>query len=167
MIRMGLGLLLALLPVSAADLATITVSVVEEGTRLPIRGAKVTLLKIGTDGSASPEGVTDVNGTYRFAITAPGDYIPRASVEGYVERSLLGRNGTFFQIAETAAREPAAHRITFSFYKQASIAGRVLDENIDKPIQGLKVTAVEAAYRRGKRVFRLGTPATTDANGAF
>jgi len=140
--------LLGVLCLPAAEFGTITVSVVEVGTQLPIAGATATLRKIGADPKNVLEGATDASGVHRFVITETGGYIPAARAVGYAERSMLGRYGVYVELEETDANNPKDHRITFFFYKESSISGRFVDEGSGRPIGGLAVRLMDADYQR-------------------
>jgi hypothetical protein len=152
----------------SADLGTITILAQEEGTRLPIAGAKVTLGGVG-DSAKAEAGVTDNSGSHRFPIARAGAYFPRITAEGYVLRSTLHEYPVYVEMEDKPANTRDANPlVTFTLYKPVSISGNLYDEATKQPLAGLKVNAVEAVYREGKRRFQEGRGRiTTDSEGAF
>src|SRR5688500_10171829 len=166
-VRLGIAIGIALLlgRVSAAELGTITIRVHEEGTRLPIPGATVTLSH-GED-SKPQTCASDSSGTCRFVVTQAGNYFPRVSAQGYVLRSFLsGQRAVYFEIEDNPTTKTDGN-LTFTFYKPVAITGQLQNNQTKEPLVGFTITAVEAAHQEGKRSFELSRSTTSKEGGVF
>jgi len=117
-------------------------TVVEEGTRRPVAGARVSAYASTAFGGfarrrAERTARTDQRGRFRIAGLAPARYSVEAAREGYLSSSIAGVNA--------AGTSPAAN---LALRRAATISGRVTDEK-GQPVAGARVRIMrEMGMRR-------------------
>lgn len=146
---------------------TIIGTVLEEGSRVPVSGAYVTLLVAGSRDSADIDFVNEA-GTFALAVTKPGRYVIRTKAEGFVE-TIYPDSGPGIEVDEAAIQKGGAlFSVTLTVRRLGVVAGRVQDSRTGIPIASLEVQALRMYWFRGQRAFAAeGMRVRTDAGGAF
>lgn len=174
---------LSLLP--AQNLVEVSGKVVDAATKQPLRGARlyfkrfadaVSSMMVPPDAPVanaeqppSPEQedflwITGEDGTFRFQTKAPVKLLFDASLKGYVTigHGISPRN--LIRIKEDSG--PVTR--TIELHPEASISGRVIDEETLKPIRGLTVQPQKWMMTQTSRMlFFAREPTTTDEQGRF
>lgn len=144
--------------------ATISGSVLVDGSGTPVRRARVTLT--GTEIRGGRSVVTDEMGRFSFAALPAGRFTMTASKPGFVNASYgakrAGRPGTPIQVAEGQQLE----RMVINLPRGGVITGRVVDEHGD-PAAGTPVRAFRYVMQTGERVLESAGQDETDDRGVY
>jgi protocatechuate 3,4-dioxygenase beta subunit len=155
-------------PLKLVRAATVTGTVLEEGTRRPVPGARVSAF--ASAGApfgrrrAERIGRADTRGRYRVGGLASRPYTIEAARDGYLTSSLQ----------HVAAGIQSAGSANLALRKAASVAGRTVDEN-GQPVAGARVRVTQELGLR-RMMMRgpaaavasfLNTGALTGPDGAF
>ncbi|HTD53111.1 MAG TPA: carboxypeptidase-like regulatory domain-containing protein, partial [Thermoanaerobaculia bacterium] len=148
--------------------ASLSGSVVEEKTKRPISGARVSILGAAARpfgaGTAERSAYTDARGRFRVGGLAGRPYLVEANKEGYLPASLPN-------VATSVAKAGTAN---LALRRAASVAGKVVDE-AGLPVSGAHVAVVQDLNFRNFRARGLagaasalmGRGAVTGSNGSF
>ncbi|HEV8232674.1 MAG TPA: carboxypeptidase regulatory-like domain-containing protein [Thermoanaerobaculia bacterium] len=151
-------------PLRLAKAASVTGSVIDERTRRPLAGARISASTASFgfgDETRSRRARTDAKGRFRIAGLASRRYTVRAAKTDYLPVSMPGIVAVVAQPANVA----------IALQKASAIAGRVTDES-GAPVPGARVriardTNVRALMRGGPSAF-LGRPGVTSGpDGTF
>jgi len=147
-------------------------TVVDAATNRPIPGAIVTIARQTTDVTADPSpqpagsarGASrlqaDAQGRFVFRGLAPGTFVFTASASGYLAGGYGQRRPGAATQPFTVGENTRAGDVTIRLWPEASIAGRVVDENGD-PIVGVWVHIAHRETAGGRP--RLTAPRSTSA----
>ncbi len=142
-------------------------AVLEEGSRVPVAEAYVTLLAAPSLDYAD-SGFVDESGKFALTATKPGHYVVRATARGFAD-AIYPDSGPGIDIDEAALKtggELAAAAITLR--RLGTITGRIQDSGTEKPVPSIGIQALRMYWFRGQRAFaREGNGVQTDETGAF
>jgi hypothetical protein len=158
---------------AAAQNASVSGQVVEEGSRAPVAGAQVILFPMPSAPHAMrfhqpPTSITDQDGRYRFDALEPGRYGISVRKAGFASQDVPGRPNVDLT--------PGEHRddVNLTVQKGAVIVGRVLDEAGDPVLEAQvmafhKPPAASSAASMGAHALIPGGSmvATTNDLGEF
>ena len=151
-------------------------TVIEYGTSRGIDEVDVTLERLADEGPrilspAIPKNIisltkTDTSGAFVFEIEKSGDYRVTIYKEGY---SLPGAFTQGFSTNATVTLDKTHPRreVRFQLARPGEISGRVVDDDTQEPVVGLRVIVLQYRYSRGRLTPFPGGSATTDAEGWF
>jgi protocatechuate 3,4-dioxygenase beta subunit len=151
-------------PLRLAKAASVGGSVVDEKTRRPLAGVRVSASTSGfpfRDDVRSRRARTDAKGRFRIAGLASRRYTVRASKADYLPVSMAG----------VVAAVSSSGNVAIALQKAAGVVGRVSDE-LGSPVAGARVrfardNDIRTLIRGGPAAF-LGRPGvTTGPDGAF
>jgi protocatechuate 3,4-dioxygenase beta subunit len=135
------------IPLRLAKASAVTGLVVEEGTRRPLSGVRISINEAGRfligRSAAARRGRTDAKGRYRVGALSSRPYSVTASRDGYLPTTLPG-----------VAASPAGGTGNIALRRAASVAGRVSDEK-GQPVAGAHVRILRAGGMRAM-IRRLG-----------
>lgn len=145
----------------------------EPGTNAPVSDAEVT---IDYHGEVQPQVMpsppkstatvkTDGSGKFLYHPDDFGYFNVKIKKEGYTPGgagSGIGISNEAFTLSAVAP----SHEIKFFLSRPVRVAGKVVEDGTDKPVAGLRLTAVRANNFAGRRMF-MGSQGTTDADGKF
>lgn len=146
--------------------------VVEQGTSQPIADAEISLYFLGQEqpnirvglSVLTPSSVTqtDYSGAFHFQLDKLGFYAVAAKKDGY---STPTGGGSSANVTLTDAQPTKEARLFLT--SPGRLTGRVLDEESEKPIPNVRVSARSPAYFNGRRIFSGGATASTGSDGVF
>jgi hypothetical protein len=142
-------------------------TVVRLGTNEPIEDARVFLMKVPADASASQELMTGRDGRFTFKDLAAGTYRLLLAANGFVrqefgQRVLFGK-GTPIEILENQARRGILVRMT----PTGTVSGRMTDKE-NNPLSGVSVQLLRYGYNEhGERALRSFGKAQTNDLGEY
>jgi hypothetical protein len=148
----------------AVGTASISGTVVSEGTGNPVRRARVALNGAELRGGRSV--MTDDQGRFTFSALPAGRFTMTASKPGFVDNTYgakrPGRPGTPIQLADGQR----FNRATISLPRGGVITGVVVDE-IGEPASGTQVRVMRYVMRTGERVLQDAGRDTADDRGVY
>jgi hypothetical protein len=142
-------------PQSNAPVARISGRVVEDGTNVPVSGARVTVYAVDQRSVASfspgppPQAITDQDGRFIFDGLPPGRYRINVQKGGFA--SPLPPDPSAFGTFDVAAGQ-ILDGVDVSLLKGAVITGQILDPSSGEPVVGTMVMAM-------RRLGAVGGPA--------
>lgn len=151
----------------AQDKVTIEGSVVDDGTNLPVPGAKVTLCYPASPAQLDVSAYTEASGTFRLPVQEAGTYVVEASAPGFQDTRSAPPGIQVDEGALEPGAEPMVHKVTLRLTRSAVIQGRVRDGDSLKAISKLTVRALRIFWVRGKLQLNEERIAFTDDEGAF
>lgn len=148
--------------------------VIEPGTNHPVADAEITVWKMGPPVLGEPmkrdevaKLTTDAQGAFVFKGSDFGEYVLIASKEGYSPLSgNIMRDLPSSQVRVTLNKDNAAREVQFSLGRLATVIGRIVDADTDKPIEGFRLSVLRYNVVDGG-IRTLGGVRTTDSQGMF
>jgi hypothetical protein len=148
--------------------------VTEAGTNLPVADAEITVDSLAKHPADMPDVpriakvTTDLQGAFRVLLESTGNYLVRASKEGYTDD---GRNPIRREISNTANitldRDHPSYTARFQLARTGELRGRVIDDETGKPIANFRVYPIDLLYFNGQPSQMGGLSAVTDSEGLF
>jgi Carboxypeptidase regulatory-like domain len=151
----------------AQEKVTIEGSVLEDGTNLPVPGAKVTLCYPASPAQLDSSAYTEASGTFRLPVQEAGTYVVEASAPGFQDTRSAQPGIQVDESSLEPGAEPVVHKVTLRLTRSAAIQGRVRDGDSLKAISKLTVRALRILWVRGKMQANEERIAFTDDEGAF
>src|SRR5680860_174614 len=158
------GLLLGVLPSSAAATASISGTVTAEDTEAPLEFVSVCIYEAGGFGSFVDCGSTDAAGDYSVTVPGADDYVAHFGApfeSGYV--SEYWDDEPTFSAADpiAVASEEAKAGIDAELAPEATISGTITDADSAEPVEGIEACAYFASDQS------FADCDTTDAAGTY
>jgi len=151
-------------PQTTVGTASITGSVVTDGSGAPVRRARVTLT--GGEVRMPRSAVTNDNGQFSFASLPAGRYTMTASKAGFVNITYgakrPGRPGTPIQLVDGQKLDKA----NITMPKGSVVTGVVVDEN-GEPSPGTQVRVMRYVMRTGEKTLEQSGQDQTDDRGIY
>lgn len=149
---------------TAIGTATISGTVVLEGSGSPVRRARVSIAAPELRGGRSA--ITDEQGRFSFPALPAGRYTITASKAGHVDITYgakrAGRPGTPVQLGEGQSLE----RLSLAMPRGGVITGIVVDEH-GEPAAGTQVRALRYVMQTGERRLQMAGQDQTDDRGMY
>jgi Carboxypeptidase regulatory-like domain len=155
------------LNLSAQEKVTIEGSVLDDGTNLPVPGAKVTLCYLASPAQLDTSAYTEASGTFRLPIQEAGIYVVEASAPGFQDTRSAPPGIQVDEGALEPDAEPVVHKVTLRLTRSAAIQGLVRDGDSLKALSKLTVRALRVFWVRGKLQLNEERIAFTDDEGVF
>lgn len=135
----------------------------------PVRKVNLTLrpMSPGSGEPAKPYGtVSDTGGKFVFESVEPGRYTLWAERAGFIRQSYGAKHGDARGTTITLPAGLHMKDITFQLTPQATLSGKVLDEDGD-PVGRAQVQVLQMTYQKGKRGPAGRQSVLSDENGEF
>ena len=152
----------------AANRASLSGTVVDSNTRLPVANARV-VLRYSSSSAIMATTTSDQAGGFRFDVTGPGNYVLDVMADGYLgTEDRLEHAVVQFEADDFASSQsPVERTITLAATRVAYVSGVLKDGTTQKPLEGFTVKPLRITWLRGKREFHEQADVRTDATGAF
>jgi Carboxypeptidase regulatory-like domain len=155
--------LLSLVAVSQNTATVVHGSVIRLDTREPLSGAAIALISEDSN-RLIQRATSDANGRFEFRDVATGPYAIQAQLTGFFGPLSHGSSPGGVVARFTAGWQPVESLL--GMLPGAALSGRVTDAS-GAPAPRSVVTAVNIAYRSGKRILTAVTNARADEEGRY
>jgi hypothetical protein len=166
--RPVLVLLLLAQAALAARTASISGTVIDSGSRVPIVAARVEL-RVSSSMDTLATAISDSTGSFRFEVQVAGNYVIEAAAETYLgTRDHPGQGVIQFDESDFADGKPPVERTTaVAITRAAILSGSLKDGASQQPLEGFGVKALAITWIRGKRELHEQGLATSNKDGVF
>jgi hypothetical protein len=138
--------------------SSVSGSVVEQGSGVPLSGVRIALAAVG--GREVASGTTDAQGKFSLEAVTPGHYMVQLTKAGY----LTPGPSTAMTLDLSGARKETT--LEYRLVPGAVITGRVYDE-VGDPVTAARVGAYRLSYRDGVQVLTQAGERETDDLGSY